>query len=51
LRAIEQRSNKEASGILQLPPNTTAARYMRALRRLRQTLKKSVFDELDEVPG
>jgi RNA polymerase sigma-70 factor (ECF subfamily) len=46
LRAVEQRSNAEAAGLLGVAPGTVAVRYHRALQRLRARLPGSIFEEL-----
>lgn len=46
LRAIEQHPNPVAASILGIEPGTLAVRYHRALAKLRECLKVSVFDEL-----
>jgi RNA polymerase sigma-70 factor (ECF subfamily) len=47
LRGIEQNKNETIAELLDLKPNTVASRYRRALARLRNRLKGTVFDELD----
>jgi len=46
LRGIEQNSNPAVAGLLGLTPAAVASRYHRALKRLRERLPKSVFEEL-----
>ena len=46
LRGIEQRSNAEAALQLGLQPNTCAARFSRALDKLRQQLPGTLLEEL-----
>lgn len=48
LRGVEQLSNRAAAAILGIAPDAVGMRYLRALRRLRERLPDSVFDELDE---
>jgi RNA polymerase sigma-70 factor (ECF subfamily) len=46
LRAIEQNPNIEAARRLGLAPGTAAVRFHRALNRLRERIKGSIFDEI-----
>lgn len=48
LRGIEQVPNQEVALRLGLKPNTVAARYLRALRKLRELVPGTAFDELSE---
>ena len=48
LRAIEQHPNPVAASILGVEPGTLAVRYHRAIKRLRDRLQGSVFDELGD---
>jgi RNA polymerase sigma factor (sigma-70 family) len=47
LRGIEQQPNQAVALLLNLPPQTVAKRYQRALERLRARLPGSVFEELE----
>jgi len=47
LRGIEQQPNQAVALLLNLPPQTVAKRYQRALERLRGRLPGSVFEELE----
>ncbi len=46
LRLLEQRTNQEIAQILEVPPNTVAVRYRRAIEELRARLPPGAFDEL-----
>ena len=48
LRGIEQQDTQTVAVVLGLTPKAVSVRYLRALRRLRQQLPGSVFEELDE---
>jgi len=48
LRAIEQHPNQIAAGMLGVEPGTLAVRYHRALKKLREQLPDSVFDEFGD---
>lgn len=48
LRGIEQATNAEAATILGIPLNSVSVRYHRALKKLRQQLPGTVFDDFDE---
>lgn len=48
LRGIEQRENLTVAELLHLAPPAAAMRYHRALKRLRERLPGSIFDELAE---
>ncbi len=50
LRGIEQQENRVVAELLGITPEAAAMRYHRALRRLRERLPGSVFEELD-APG
>lgn len=47
LRAIEQNSNQRVAELLGQTPNAVSLRFNRALARLRERCRGSVFDELD----
>lgn len=48
LRHFEQLSNAETAEELKITPNTASVRYMRALKRFRDILKRNQLDELLE---
>ena len=48
LRGVEQHSNRTVAMLLGLSPQAAAVRYHRALKRLRERLPGSVFDELSD---
>lgn len=47
LRGIEQQPNDEVAAKLGMEPNTVSHRFRRALHKLRDRLRGTVFDELD----
>lgn len=47
LRAIEQHPNPVAASMLGVEPGTLAVRYHRALKRLKEQLPDSIFDEIE----
>jgi RNA polymerase sigma factor (sigma-70 family) len=51
LRLMEQRSNQEIGALLDLPPNTIAVRYKRALEELRRVLPGELYADIAAVAG
>lgn len=47
-RGIEQRSHKEIAALLEIDRGTVAVRYHRALRKLREKMPRSVFEDLPD---
>jgi RNA polymerase sigma factor (sigma-70 family) len=46
LRLLEQRTNQEIAQILDVPANTVAVRYKRAILELKSRMPPGAFDEL-----
>ena len=45
LRGVEQRDTQFAARVLEISPDAVAARYSRALKRLRERFRDSIFEE------